>query len=95
MIDLLLDIDGDLHMKGGDLVLGTSVRQHQQLLLWIDKGALRQHPTVGVGLRNYLLDEVRSGTINAAVKRGFEDDGMRVTKVQLRGGAVQIEAHYE
>jgi hypothetical protein len=95
MIDVLLSAAGDLEIMNGDLVMGRSDLQHQRLLLFTDKGELRQYPTAGVGLRTYLLDEVRSATITAAVKRGFEADGMKVRRVRVRNRAIETDASYE
>lgn len=95
MTDLLLNEQFDLTIDGGDLVAGEATQQHQELLLLLDAGELRQYPTRGVGLRNYLLEDAGVGAINSAVKREFEQDGMQVSRIQnLPDGRLKIQATY-
>ncbi len=59
--DLLLD-DYDLAFtEAGDLAVGASDSQHVGLLLLTHPGEWREHPTVGVGLREW-----QSGPLGAA-----------------------------
>ena len=96
MLDILLDTSFDLQITGGDFVSGESARQHQQLLLLIEKGELREFPTRGVGAQSWLLDDIQAGDFNAAVKREFEADGMKVLRVSgSQPGKLTIEAFYE
>jgi hypothetical protein len=96
MNDLLLDADFDLAVEGGDLVVGESSLQHQQLLLFLFPGELRQFPAVGVGVRDYLLDGQLAGAVNSAVKRSYEADGMKVRRIaRAANGALKIDAIYE
>lgn len=94
-VDLLLDTDFDILIANGDLVAGESTRQHQSLLLLIEKGELREFPLRGVGVRSWLLDE-QSGDLNAAIKREFEADGQRVLLVRTAAnGNIQVEGVYD
>ncbi len=94
MIDFLLDESFDLAFAGGDLVTGESTRQHQQLLVLIEKGELREFPTRGVGAASWLNDDVQFGDFNGAVKREFEADGMTVLLLKGSGFNLQVEAIY-
>lgn len=97
--DILLDNSLDLVFVDGDLVIGESTRQHQQLLLLTHKGELREFPTVGVGIQDWVLDD-NPGSLNGEIKRQFEGDGMDVQQVKLKvtgGGnisSLEIEAVY-
>lgn len=94
-IDLLLDDGFDVLIANGDFVAGESTRQHQSLLLLIEKGELREFPLRGVGLRSWLLDD-QVGDLNAAIKREFEADGQTVSLVKtLANGNIQVEGVYE
>ena len=96
MTDFLLNADFDLAVASGDLVAGESSQQHQQLLLFLTAGELRQFPQVGVGVRDFLLDGQLAGSINSAVKRSFEADGMTVrTIARAKNGTLKIDATYE
>lgn len=77
----------------GDFVLSESTRQHQELLLLIEKGELRQFPLSGVGIRTQLLDE-NPAAVRAEIKRQFELDGMRVMSVSGSGIKINVEAVY-
>lgn len=96
--DILLDSDFDLLFSDGDLVVGESTQQHQQLLLLCEKGEIREFPTAGVGLNSYMLDD-NVGSLNGEIKRQFEKDGMKVDLVKSRvaGGnlsSLEIQASY-
>lgn len=94
MTDFLLDESFDLKFENGDLVIGESTQQHQQLLLLAGKGEFREFPTRGVGIMGWLLDD-QAGNLNGAIKREFEADGMTVESVNTRNGQINIEAAYE
>jgi len=92
--DLLIADDFDLLIEDGDLIVGESTRQHQSLLLMIDKGTLREFPRIGVGALTWINDDV-SGDLNSQIKREFEADGMKVLGVRGGFSNLQIEAVYE
>lgn len=94
-MDLLLNTSFDLDVNGGDLVTGESTRQHQQLLLLIEKGELREFPLRGVGLQTWLLDD-QAGNLNATIKREFETDGMTVRQISgsATNGTLKTDAYY-
>ena len=92
--DILLTDEFDLFFEDGDFVIGESTEQHQALLLLIDKGELREFPQRGVGLRTWINDD-NDGDLNAAIKREFEADGMKVLAVQGRATKLRVEAIYE
>lgn len=81
MKDILLDIQtADLKIANGDFVVGKSDEQHQEHLLVFQKGALKDHPEVGAGIENYLMDEDVDGMLRE-VRYQFENDGMIVNSV--------------
>lgn len=93
-LDILLDNTFDLAFAAGDFVAGESTRQHQQLLLLIEKGELKEFPTRGVGISTWLNDHT-TGNLNGLIKREFELDGMKVLKVSGLGESFNVEAVYE
>ena len=90
-----IENDFDLLIQGGDLVVGESTRQHQALLILIEKGELREFPSRGVGVHSWLLDDFAFGDFNSAVKREFEADGMKVLGIRGINTNLQVEAYYE
>lgn len=96
MTDILLDDNFDLRIQAGDFLTGDATLQHQQLLLLIQKGELRESPTRGVGIRDWMLDDVQQGDLNTAIKREFEADGMTVEQVRTTpAGKINVKAYYE
>lgn len=80
--DILLDKDtGDLLIRDGDLVIGSSTQQHERLLLLLAPGGLKLHPTVGVDVNSYLLDDSNADEITRVIQREFEKDGMKISRI--------------
>lgn len=93
MEDFLLDTDKDIKTSGGDLVIGRSDEQHQELLLITNKGEWKEKPTMAVGLHGFLKDDDANGAL-AEIKSEFERDGMEVNFVGFEKDKIKIDAHY-
>jgi hypothetical protein len=93
--DVLLGNDLDLVFRNGDLVVGESTEQHQQLLLLNDKGHIKHAPIAGVGIGGYLNDD-NLGELHGEIQQQFERDGLRITKLKIfENGRLEINAGYE
>ena len=93
MTDYLLDDDNDLSIADGDFVIGDSDLQHQKLLLFAEKGAYKQYPTIGVAAATYLKDD-NSADLLREIRLQFGQDGMQVNQVAINAGKLQIDAQY-
>ena len=95
MKDLLLNPEtGDLLIKDGDFVIGTSDMQNKARLLQLPKGAIKQFPTSTVGLANYIESEDVQGMVRE-IKQCFTADGMKVNYVGFdKQGKLIIDANY-
>ncbi len=95
MKDLLTDSSGDVMIKDNDLVIGFSDFQHQEHLLVAQKGDLKESPTVGVGIENFINDSEVDGLL-AEIKSEFTKDGMLVKKIGFdeQTGNLSYEANY-
>lgn len=95
MTDYLLDTDFDLRIENGDFVVGESSAQHQQLLLLLEKGELRQYPLTGVGLKNFLNDD-NLGELYQEIQKQFKADGLSVNRLKIyNDGQMELDASYQ
>lgn len=93
MKDLLLDENFDLVFENGDLVIGESSEQHQNLLLLTKKGDWKENPTIGVGINGVLKDDAESD-ITSIIRVEFQKDGMKVNGIFLTENEIRIDANY-
>lgn len=94
MQDILLDKEsGDVVTAGGDLNIGLSDNQQQELLLMCEKGSFKENPLVGVGAQSYLEDEDKSALLNE-IRRQFMADGMNINKLKVDNNIFEIDAEY-
>jgi hypothetical protein len=86
MKDLALIPDGginyDLAIADGDFVVTNTDAQCQEQLLRLSKGHIKQEPTVGVGIFDYIDDENPSAIV-AEIRRQYQRDGMNISQLQL------------
>lgn len=96
MKDLLLEVDtGEMACENGDLLVGISDNQHKQLLLKLNKGALKEFPTSCVGAANYIEAEDPAGFLRE-IRNEFKDDGMEVKKLGFDVNMLlSIDADYQ
>ena len=69
--DILLDEQGDLLIRNGDLVIGDDSAQVLSLLVASVQGMWEQHPHAGIGLVKYLGAPLTPETI-AIAQRDFD-----------------------
>lgn len=93
MKDILLNTDLDLQFSNGDLVIGESTKQHQELLMLSKKGDWKENPTIGIGAPGFLKDEDYDGLL-AEIKKEFERDGMVVRSVSYDNEKLNVDAYY-
>lgn len=94
MVDILLDQEANVVLRGGDFALGNPNQQNQLLLLLSDKGDWKENPRVGVGLNSWLVDE-DPDDLYREIREQFIGDGLKVKGVKVMdGGKVMIDANY-
>lgn len=95
MKDYLIDYTNKkMLIKNGDFVMGDATQQHQRRLLMAQKGEYKQHPLVGVGLRNFIDDE-SPDNLKREIRMQFVRDGMAVKVLQVTPSGLNIDAVYE
>ncbi|HEY9122844.1 MAG TPA: hypothetical protein VIO15_00790 [Bacteroidales bacterium] len=95
MNDIQLNTEIDLLITNGDFAVGETTNQDIFLLLSCDKGSIRQHPTIGVGISNMLGDN----DINAW-KRSIREEcnkmGLLIEKLNIsNNGQIELQANYK
>lgn len=80
--DFLLDKDGDFPLEDYivngvvlDTPYGDSDDQHISDLIVYDIGSIKEYPTVGFGLLNYLNKEAGLFNVEKALKQTMREDG--------------------
>jgi sigma54-dependent transcription regulator len=92
----LRDAQGNLLIKDGAFVVGEITLQHQAILLKMMPGDSKQYPTTGVGLTQFILDDVGAGEIKKKIRKEFEDDGMQIKSIKSSGDLVtSVDAFYK
>lgn len=89
-VEVVKDSDG-LITQG--IVVGDTTYQNQILLLHANKGEIKEFPTSGVGVQNYLEDD-SSEALAREIRSEFTDDGMTVSSIEINMPQLNIEANY-
>lgn len=99
MKDLKLDENGDIMFDAnGELVtIDNAKDQNQKLLLFTHPGDWKEHPTVGIGLWDYLLGENEDiDELRQTIQSQFEEDGMEVENLDISEDfKLNVEANYK
>jgi len=95
MNDILLDRNGDLNFKNGDLEIGYSDNQHQEHILIANKGEYREFPELGVGIHQ-ILDDDNYMSVLIEAKKNLEYDGMKINNIKFEAnGNLNIDGQYK
>lgn len=84
----------DLRIKNGGMVIGDVDKQNQFVILSANKGEIKEHPTLGVGIDTYTNDNDIQG-LKYAIRTNFKMDGLNLQKVDFQNEKLNIEAYYE
>lgn len=92
--DILMS-DGDVMVKGCDLATGDTLEQNVAMMLELEKGELKQYPTMGVGIGGMVADEDRAYW-NREIRETLKADGMKVETLSMdaNGESIHIKARY-
>jgi hypothetical protein len=82
--DFLLDENKDFATADGDFVTGRSEDQDVELLLVLHKGELKENPTIGVGISNYIGKQNTSiADMRREIKVGLKADNYNIKKLTI------------
>ena len=85
-------LDGQGKILSG-LVIGDVLYQNQAMLLLAHEGEYREHPLAGVGLSDIANDN-NFDHWNEKIAKQLEDDGQRITRLEINEKGLILEAKY-
>lgn len=88
-MDILINNTG-FNVRNGDFVIGDSIKQEVNLLLEIEKGELKQHPTTGVGIRTFLLSEDKESEIWKEINNELINDGFTNIEINKKNKTIKV-----
>lgn len=94
MNDIALTDTYDIAVQNGDFCLTECLKQSQMLLLHTNKGEWKQHPTMGVGIVNY-LEQHTPANLAREIREQFAKDGMQVESVNISGTTLNVDAQWK
>lgn len=93
--DFLNDGDGDLLIKDGDLVIDDSGAQHEMDMFLTGRGEIREFPTIGIGLFDW-IDDDNLGDLPHIIQEQFEKDSATVNKLRVYDdGTIDRDIKYD
>lgn len=90
--DILMS-NGDVVIGGCDLMIGDTFGQNVSMMLTMEKGELKEYPTMGAGIGTMVADEDRAYW-QREIREALKSDGMDVKSVDWRDDGVVIDARY-
>lgn len=85
--DILIGQDGDLQIVNGDFVLGEALEQQIEHLFLADKGAYKDYPIIGVGIKSMLNNRLKGPQeIVREGKLQLQSDGWQQIDLQITNG---------
>jgi len=82
--DILIDDTGDLLIKDGDFVIGPALETQIEHLMLADKGAYRDDPLAGAGIKRTINGRLNTKTdILREIKLQLQGDGWQNIDVRL------------
>lgn len=86
---------GDLLIANGDFVVGESTLQHVKDLLITQKGQYRLHPDAGIGIDQFINDDVTNDELASVIQAGIANDNATVSILKVNSvNSIEIVAKY-
>lgn len=94
MKDIQLTSTFKLNVVNGDFAAEENLKQAQMLLLHTNKGEWKEHPTMGVGIPNY-IETYNMHELSREIREQYSQDGMKVSSVHICGTTLKVEAEWK
>jgi hypothetical protein len=77
------------------MVIGTNIiAQNQYFILVAQPGEFKEAPQVGIGINNIVLDNDIQ-LWRAKIRQQFENDGMIISKLDIKNNELIVDAEYK
>ena len=93
--DIILNKNYDLQIDSvtGDFIVGNSDEQSANLIIQLFPGNMKQFPTSGVGILNYLASNTSQDRISQVIKQQLTIDGFTVQSLSVdANGKINLSA---
>ncbi|HPH61998.1 MAG TPA: hypothetical protein PLN63_00020 [Paludibacteraceae bacterium] len=89
---LLMDVNGDLAVSSGELVVGNTTYQNEYIILKSQRGEIKEYPLMGVGIDDIVNDHDEAGW-KMKIKEHLAMDDIKVAKIflSITTGKLEIE----
>ncbi|MCS7076504.1 MAG: hypothetical protein NZ455_07340 [Bacteroidia bacterium] len=85
-----------MRIENGDFVVGKADEQNLHLLMLTGAGHWKHAPTTDIMVSKMLLDEQSFSSMRLAIKKGLENDGATVKKININSsGRIAVDAMWE
>ena len=87
-----MDVNGDLAVSSGVLVVGNTTYQNEYIILKSQRGEIKEYPLMGVGIDDIVNDHDEAGW-KMKIKEHLAMDDIKVAKIYLNitTGKLEIE----
>lgn len=83
----------DLKIVNGAMVVGEVSEQNQYVILTVNKGEIKETPTLGIGIDTYTNDN-NTDELKHSIRENFRMDGLTIRKMSIEQGKININADY-
>lgn len=87
-----MDVNGDLAISSGELVVENTTYQNEYIILKSQRGEIKEYPLMGVGIDDIVNDHDEAGW-KMKIKEHLAMDDIKVAKIYLNitTGKLEIE----
>lgn len=83
-IDIQLDKNNEIIIRGCDFAVGYSDQQHAQLLIDTNIGSWKEFPLVGVGIKKYINSSGAQAQIKRDIQVQIINDGYQINDLVIK-----------
>lgn len=93
MTGILLDSNYEPIISSGEMVLGEITAQNQAIILRCHKGEIKEHPALGVGISDMLLDH-NPLYWRSRIREALELDGQSLEEIKISAHTISLSGGY-